>query len=303
MLLTRQLWPFLLRDPRGGWAAAYHARHTLPLIEAWSWELWGEKPHTVPVHVLTSGRDWRLAAWMLASWFHFTQCAWPLVVHDDGTLPPEARPALARLFGEVRIISRGEADRTMNAALKDFPLCQQYRHDVPRALKLFDSAHCAQSEKFYLFDSDLLFFAVPREAREWADNPAPECWFMEDVQETLLLPPRHCQDAFGVTPWSRLNSGMALLCKSAIDLELCERGLKEKAILHGDARRVEQTLLALCAAKHGHGGLLPKRYEVSLNRQAAPDAIARHYFGPSRDYIFSEGIRRADTALFEEDAE
>jgi hypothetical protein len=110
LLSPGRIWNLVRRDVKRGAVAAYHDYNTLGRIEEWSWPLWGEKPHTVPVHVLTGAQDWRLAAWMLASFFHATELAWPVVVHDDGTLPDEARKTLERLFTGTRVISRAEAD-------------------------------------------------------------------------------------------------------------------------------------------------------------------------------------------------
>jgi len=54
----------------------------------------------------------------------------------------------------------------------------------------------------------------------------------------------------------------------------------------------------LCAARHGKGGLLPRKYEVSLGKDAAPDAVSRHYVGAVRDRFYAEGLERLNTVLF-----
>ena len=59
----------------------------------------GNAPYEIAVHLLTGANDWRLAAWMLASWFHHSKSAWRVVIHDDGTLPEPAAETLRRLFG------------------------------------------------------------------------------------------------------------------------------------------------------------------------------------------------------------
>ena len=91
MISPGRIWWHLRRDVKRGWDATYHDYRTLPQIEQWYWPFWGEVPATVPIHVLTGGKDWlSLAAWMLASFFHFSELAWPVVIHDDGTLPEDA---------------------------------------------------------------------------------------------------------------------------------------------------------------------------------------------------------------------
>jgi hypothetical protein len=95
-----------------------------------------------------------------------------------------------------------------------------------------------------------------------------------------------------------VNSGLCLVAKEAIDFEFCDRVLGETSILKGNLWRVEQTLFALCASRHGKGGLLPKTYEVSLTRHASENCVARHYVGAVRDRFFGEGLKRLREVLF-----
>lgn len=287
-----RLWWLLRRDLTRGWEAAYHDYKTLPRIEEWSWPFWNEVPQSIGVHVLTGARDWRLAAWMLASWFHFSEHAWRVVIHDDGTLPPEGAATLQKLFSNARIIRRAEADAAMERELKPFPFCAEYRGLHPLALKIFDVAHYAAGERFMVFDSDLLFFNFPHEILQWAGSESEECWFNEDVQEGALLTAAEARDELGVKIWPRVNSGLCLLHEPAINYDFMDRALAETGILRGHIWRVEQTLFMLCAARHGKGGLLPKKYEVSLDRTAAEDVVSRHYVGAVRDRFFGEGLKR-----------
>ncbi len=293
-----RLWWLFRRDLKRGWTASREYYKTLPLITEWSWPFWKEEPQTTPVHVLTGEGDWLLSLWMLASWFTSTEHAWPVVVHDDGTLPEEGRAAFLKLFPTARIISRKEADEAMEPVMRQFPFCADYRKAHALALKLFDIPHLAATDRFFIFDSDLLFFGHPREIFDWAVSDKDECWFNEDVQEGSLITAAEARTELGVKIWPRVNSGLCLLTKSAIDLDLCDRALAQTSIPSGHVWRIEQTLLMLCAARHGQGGLLPKTYEVSLGKFSAPDAISRHYVGAVRDRFYAEGLPRLKPILF-----
>jgi len=298
MISPGRLWWILRRDMKRGWKASRHYYKTLPRIKKWSWPFWNEAPQSTPVHILTGRDDWMLSAWMLASWFTVTEHSWPIVIHDDGTLPDEGRASLQKLFPSARIISRREADEAMGAMMQSFPFCADYRKAHPLALKIFDIPHFAKNERFMIFDSDLLFFNHPREILDWAGSTADECWFNEDVQEGSLLTAAEAKAELGVKIWPRVNSGLCLLMKSAIDFDLCDRALAQTSILRGHVWRIEQTLFMLCAARHGKGGLLPRKYEVSLGKDAAPDAVSRHYVGAVRDRFYAEGLERLNTVLF-----
>jgi hypothetical protein len=293
------MWWHLRRDLKRGWDATYHDYRTLPQIEQWYWPFWGEVPATVPIHVLTGGQDWRLAAWMLASFFHFSEMAWPVVIHDDGTLPEDARATLLSLFHGARFIRRDEADDRMNRLLRAYPFCHEYRGTHPLALKIFDVPFFAESDRFLVIDSDVLFFNHPREIVEWANAPATnkECWFNEDVQESSLITAAEAREELDVKLWARVNSGLAAIYKPVIDLDFCDRALATTSILRGHLWRVEQTLFALCASRNNKGGLLPKNYEVSLKRRASPEAISRHYVGAVRDRFYGEGLKRLHEPL------
>lgn len=287
----RLLW-LIRRDLKRGWDASYHDYKTKPLITGWSWPFWSEAPQPVPIHILTGEKDWLLSAWALASFFHFSEQTWSVVIHDDGTLTPDARKELKTLFRSAKIISRDEADSKMDRHLAAFPFCHDYRNKHPLALKIFDVPFFCESDRFIMLDSDVLFFSYPREIMDWVSRGAPECWFNEDVDEGSLISAESAWADLGVPLWPRVNSGLCLLTKAALDLEFCERALGETSILKGHIWRVEQTLFALCASRHGKGGLLPKTYEVTLAKEASSDAIARHYVGAVRDRFYGEGLKR-----------
>ncbi len=246
----------------------------------------------VPVHVLTGAQDWRLTAWMLASWFEASEHTWSVDIHDDGTLPTIAREKLLRMFPHARVISRAEADAAMSPVLRAFPFCWEYRQMHPLGTKIFDVPHFAEGKRYLLFDSDVLFFRHPREILDWVTGDRDECWFNEDVAEASLLTAGEVREEFGFRLWQRVNSGLCLVQKSAIDFDFIDRALAQTSILRGKIWRIEQTLYALCASRQGKGGLLPRSYEVSLGKHAAEHAIARHYVGAVRDRFYGDGIKR-----------
>jgi hypothetical protein len=297
MISPGRLWWLLRRDLKRGWGASYHDYKTKPLILEWAWPFWSEARQAAPVHILTGKNDWLLTAWALASFFHFTEQTWNVVIHDDGTLPSDARTELKRLFKSCRIIGRDDADAKMDKVLAVFPLCHDYRNKHPLALKIFDMAQFCEGERLIVLDSDVLFFRHPREIMDWVSGGVMECWFNEDVDETALITADHAWADLQVPLWPRVNSGLGLLAKAAVDLDFCERALGETSILKGHIWRVEQTLFALCASRYGKGGLLPKSYEVSLGKSASSEAVARHYVGAVRDRFYGEGLKRLRDVL------
>ena len=198
MISPGRLWWLLRRDLKRGWEASYYDYKVLPLIRQWSWHVANDVPQSIPVHVLTGRNDWRLAAWMLASWFHFSEHSWPIYIHDDGTLPEEARSTLHKLFPAALFVSRKQADARMNRFLQAYPYCHDYRNLHPLGLKIFDIPHLTPGKRFLVFDSDLLFFNHPRELLDHIASDDEGCWFNEDIREGSLITAAEARSKLGI---------------------------------------------------------------------------------------------------------
>ena len=292
-----RLWYLLQRDWRRGLAATWQDRVASRRILQWRNPFANEPPQETPVHLLSGADDWLLACWMLASWFHTTDRNWRVIIHDDGQLPPEAVAAFAKIAPGSRRIPAQEADSTVLSALAGHPACRDYRQAHPLARKIFDVPTLTPGERFIILDSDVLFFRKPEFILRWCAEGGDECWFNEDVKEAFPIPLTEVRETLGIEVWPRVNSGLCLLNRSAIDLDLCERALRETSLLKGHIWLVEQSLFAICASARNRGGLLPPEYEVSLEKKARPDAVARHYVGAVRQRFYGDGIARVKRAL------
>jgi hypothetical protein len=290
-------WWALRRDWRRGWRASWAARRLAPRI--WQWRAPDDRTEEiVPLHVLCGHEHAVLAAWMLASWHHYTGRRWRVIIHDDGTLGQEDIRQLTALSPSIRVLERAAADREIAPQLASRPACARYRSEHPLALKIFDVPLTTTAPRFLLIDTDVLFFSRPDSVLRWVDQPDDDsCWFNADVAEAATITPGEMEKTFGCALWPKVNSGLCLLPRRAIDLELCERALRDTTLRRGPAWRFEQTLFAIAASCHGRGGLLPPEYEVSLGAQAAPGCVARHYVGAVRDRFFGEGIWRLHQTL------
>ncbi len=265
------------------------------------WRLKGGCPEApVPVHLLTSRHDWRMALWMLVSLHETTRLRWPLILHEDGSLGEEEFGMFTRLFPGIRIVRRPEADAFMASRLASRPRCANYRGRMPHGLKAFDIPQFAQAPRFLLFDPDVLFFARPVEILDWAFDPEDlSCRFNEDFQEPSPITPELAERDLGVKLWPQVNSGLCLLTRESVsDLDAMEEWLRHPALQDSAVQwRVEQTLLALAASKADRGGLLPAGYEVSPNKNRRPGCVARHYVGCVRDRFLGEGVFRLSKTL------
>ncbi len=247
----------------------------------------------VPVHMLTSKHDWHMALWMLASLHEATRLSWEIVLHEDGSLGDFQLESFTRLFPDIRIIRRKDANIRMSGLLKPYPRCANYRNRMPHGLKAFDIPQLTDAPRFLLLDPDVLFFSRPWEILDWINTPDDlSCWFNQDMQEPSPLSLERARQEFGIELWPRVNSGLCLLTRASVsDLDAMESWLSLPELQNPDTQwRVEQTLLALSASRTGRGGLLSPDYEVSTARHRRSDCITRHYVGRVRDRFLSEGV-------------
>jgi hypothetical protein len=300
MISPGRVWWLARRDAARGLSATWHDYLTCDgLVGGWVNKNATKTPEDVPVCMLTGEKDLRCALWTLASWFHFTQRNWRVIVHDDGSLRCDQVAMLKRLWPDIVIRWRSEADDTMQSVMEHFPSARCYRGSHVLALKAFDIPLLSASGPFILLDSDLLFFSEPREILDWVDARDGSCWFNEDVAEANCLTDADIFRKYGFHLWPRVNSGLCLLQPSALNLGEMDRWLDENQALQNSEAlwRVEQTLLAMAASKAGKGGLLPRSYEVSLDRRASRDCVMRHYVGAVREHFFGEGIAKLSPVL------
>ncbi|MDD5261025.1 MAG: hypothetical protein PHD76_04170 [Methylacidiphilales bacterium] len=212
-----RLWWWIQRDCKRGGRAAWHDHVTSKKILLWKHP--GYPLAEVPVCVLTGRETWLLTCWMLASWTHFTERSWKIVLHDDGTLTPEIISRLHAMFPHFSVVPLLESDAGMEPVLRTYPHCATYRKQHPLARKIFDVPFYCKEQRFILLDSDVLFFQKPVEILQWVDSGSEECRFNRDAQDALLVSPAEAEAKFSVKLWPQANSGICLLYRPALDCQ------------------------------------------------------------------------------------
>lgn len=244
------------------------------------------------IHVLTCQYDWLNLIWTLKSLFTLTDCRFPLVIHEDGSLNDEQVGHLRRIFPQARIVRRPEADRSLSRVLDDFPQTKKWRDWNPLALKVVDFAHYLSAPRLFLLDSDILFFSNPKALldrhrdQNYKLNSLNKDWrygysVQMDQKEVKELP----------FPFPELiNSGLGLIHKGVVTLQKVEYYLGFENIF-SHKHRTEQTLIALCCAEAGFE-FLPSEYDVTLEEKTPLASPVRHYVGEVRHLMYREGMSR-----------
>jgi hypothetical protein len=245
---------------------------------------------TCEIHVLTSAADWLNLVWALKSFYYYSERRYGLCIHDDGSLGADALASLLHHFPGARIVTREEANRTVEEALQPYPRCLRFRQTNHLAPKLFDFVRYLTADRMLLIDSDILFFSRPAELLDRIENPGYTLNSVNpDVSSAYTIEPEVARQAWGLDVPQRFNSGLGLIHRQSMRFDWIEEFLALPGIV-GHFWRIEQTIYALCSARFGVE-LLPEEYAVRL--KGSIDGLpCRHYIGAIRHLMYNEGMRQ-----------
>jgi hypothetical protein len=147
-----------------------------------------------------------------------------------------------------------------------------------------------------LLDSDILFFASPKALLDLIDDRKLKMNSLnKDWGQGYTVNPETLRPLLDFEFPPFINSGLGLIHRGSIHFDWVEEFLALPGIL-SHPHQIEQTLIALCSARFGFV-MLPSEYDVRLE-SPPPGAPSRHYTGPIRHLMYSEGIRRLKKAGF-----
>jgi hypothetical protein len=289
-------WALLRRIYHEGWRLALRRHAIWSRILAtrpFPAELFGSGS-PVEIHLLCYEFDYLSAIWALKSFYHFARVKFPLAIHLQGYMPPRAVTRLRHHFPGARIIPQLEADRVVEEKLNYIGLrrLRGLRRRLPMMQKLTDFMLMSEAPRVLLLDSDVLFFAHPVHIVTAIDSGSLPALFMRDWQSAYTIAVERAREVVGFDLAPRVNAGLALVERRFIDLSRCDDYLRHEELMLVSGL-TEQTLYALAASEVGSVNYLPDSYLMSPEPSIRFDGIvARHYAGPSRHLLLSEGMPR-----------
>ena len=246
--------------------------------------------HPVSLHMVLSHNGVLMGQLTLRSLEFHSGFTWATVFHDDGTLTDADVTEIKTNFPDARVIRRKEADLALAKALQAYPHCRNNRMKHPWFLKVFDTRHFAESDRYIVIDSDIVFFKKPEFILDWMAKRPDTFWFMHDTKEKYSSPRAGIEDAMGFPLWERVNSGLDLMVGPGVTYSLAETFLERCAPLAHEFHFLEQTFFAVVGSAWGRGGKLSDEYEISWTNFRRSQAVCRHYVGDFKnDALFIEG--------------
>ena len=282
------VWLALRRRFAQGLGAAYYRDVVRPRILKTP-PVTGLDDFAAEIHVLTSAGDWLNLVWTLKSFYAVSPRRYALCIHEDGTLGDAELASLRQHFPDARVIRRAQADAAMEARLAGHPRCLAFRRGNLLAPKVFDFMAFLEAERMALFDSDLLFFRAPEAYLAMLEGGEGRLnGFNEDIASAYAIEEVAIREA-GHAILPRVNTGLGVIQRGSMPLDWIEEFLGIPGLANGHFWRIEQTLFALCATRHG-GRLLPPDYRVFIGPGIGERPV-RHYVGAIRHLMYAEGMR------------
>jgi hypothetical protein len=234
------------------------------------------------IWLVTSRADILMTMWCLKSLFLYSKEMWDVWIADSGDINSEQTKLLERHFPGIRILPRSHLDARSFEPTKPYPNNTWLRHTRKFALslKLFDPIFNLGEGRFLLLDSDILFFQQPSE-----------------IINSLRVPDARIPFHFNIEPSGKINSGLVVIDKNALNLAEIDRVLASMTSRQRNSWTVEQDIYSEIAK--GRYAALPPFYAVQpIDDNVHLNAISCHYIGVCRHQFYKQGINRLRTQDF-----
>jgi hypothetical protein len=243
-------------------------------------------------HTLLSRKNLLMGIWSAKSLNLACHLSLPWTFHDDGSLKEEDVYTLQYHFPGCRVLKKSFADHEINKLREKYPKTLSIRDQYVLMLKVVDLAVFAEREKILFVDSDVLFFKKPAQLISLLNTDQSSNFFNKDVKSCYLYENNELKHMTGIQIPEKINSGLSVLHKKIIDLEITEKLLKQfpltpELIYH----RIEQTLIMLLSALSSYGtSHLDDTYDVILDKDIK-HTVCKHYVGAIRRNFELEGLQ------------
>ena len=247
---------------------------------------------SVEVHLVCCLKDYLCALWALKTFYFTAGVSYPLIVHLNGTMTTRALSRLRTHLPNARIVEQRAIEGIVTDWLvnNNCPRLQQVRSKNGFMLKLVDVNLLSEAPRLLVLDSDVLFFRRPDELLSAVKSAQDGMLFQRDAGSTYNLTLDEARTQLGINLAPRVNTGIMLFAKNAVDLCRCETLLEHPAVAR-QTGWIEQTLYALVASESDSVRYLSGDYLVSLEpKENLASLVARHYAGPSRRYLTENGL-------------
>ncbi len=256
-----------------------------------------ERPVThqnLSMHMLFGARDFLMALWSLASFYHVSRVIGTLYLHSDGTLQERHIRTLQRLFPSAHVVDAKDILSTHKDFFITHPELEVFRRTYRKfqAKKLLDPYLSSSAEFRLILDSDMLWFMHPVEIEENLSSTSPRALMMSDGDTDFAYV--FFKDGTRISDTiASYNSGVTLYRKDQFNLETLKEYLGR--VDYTNSRFTDQACYATILEPYLT--MLPKdRYILKGSLDDTP-RVMRHYTGPQRPKFYILGLDRLWKAI------
>ena len=254
------------------------------------------------IHLQICRRDWLNGLWTLYSFSIYSSKPFRVVLLHDGWLDntPNITNIYKKQFPGIVIYQRNQLVDMVDDQIKckSPSIAKLWRDGRYFTLpKIVDSFLLSLNDTYLQLDPDVLFFGYPQVLLESLENLEGRsgCW-------NLPQDKGHADGLFCFTPNEVKNIcscqlpvpfqiGLGSVNKQTFDWDLAEKVFSTLTIPDSLRFMVDQTFLALMAAKYGFIPLPQREYAVEPV-SSLDGVIARHYYSKTRDLMYVEGLKK-----------
>lgn len=241
------------------------------------------------LHLLTGCRFWYQSAYCLWTFAKLSKQRLRPHFYDDGTLTPQIREHLQRVFPDsvFQSIENTKAKLDEYLPLARFPFLRERWEAYPNIRKLTD-VHLGGKGWKLVIDSDLLFFRRPDFLLDWLAGPSRPLHAV-DCMESYGYSRRVMEALTGCRLSPLVNVGLCGLRSETLDwekLEFWTRTLIEKEKTN---YYLEQALVAMLLAGQDCAVAPVKDYLTLPTRSECenPKVVMHHYVDTSKRWYFT----------------
>jgi hypothetical protein len=246
------------------------------------------------VHFLTGRRFWYQTCFCAYSLLCHSPLGLRPVIYDDGTLLPEHRVEIRRIFPQARIVLPAEIQVRLDHALPAarYPCLRKRRLAYPHLRKLTD-IHAGGTGWKLVLDSDMLFFRAPAFLLAWLQAPAAPCHMLDAASAYGYSQELMAELTQAPLP-ERLNVGICGLHSEEIEWDRLECWCRALLDREGSHYLQEQALTAMLVADRACAIAPADDYVIQPSREEVqrPCGVMHHYVAESKAWYFRYAWRQ-----------
>lgn len=250
----------------------------------------------VECHMYCGHNQIAMGVWAWWSFLRFAHQDVTPIMHSDGSLTREDAALLQHHFPGMVVHDKSRSDEIIRTKIPadKYPHLNGLSNTYVLGARLASFHLDSVAEKIMILDSDVLFLERPTELLNYCHRQSPSIVAMKDIKPAYAAPCEEMSRVLGLNIPDLVNGGLCVIPRYTPEMiDWIEKMLNAMPDAWRKNYFLEQTLLAIVAAREGITLLTEKDYRIECDRYNQP-ALCLHYVGGTniRPRFYTEGIEK-----------